>query len=131
MRQALRVAVGCDIFGVSVAWVKLRQEKIPMQKVTPETIDVRIYQKLGRVAVKTLETVDQLILVLPAKPNKAAFAKLPQGAKLQAVYRKHTAGGTPAFVTRLDNKKQTLVVAGTLAAGARVRCIMPFSRVRL
>jgi leucyl aminopeptidase len=89
-----------------------------MQKVTPETIDVRIYQKLGRVAAKTLDTLDQLILVLPAKPNKAVFAKLPQGAKLQAVYRKHAAGGTPAFVTRLGNKKQTLVVAGTLAAGA-------------
>ncbi|HKJ19403.1 MAG TPA: hypothetical protein VJ993_01960, partial [Woeseiaceae bacterium] len=37
---------------------------------------------------------------------------------MQAVYRKHLAGATPAFTTRLANKKQTLVVAGTVAAAA-------------
>ncbi|MDH3983459.1 MAG: hypothetical protein OEV02_04600, partial [Gammaproteobacteria bacterium] len=37
---------------------------------------------------------------------------------MQAVYRKHAAGSTPAFTTRLGNKKQTLVVAGTIAANA-------------
>ena len=89
-----------------------------MQKVTPETNDIRIYQKLGRVDTKSLEAVDQLLLILPEKPSKTDFGKLPQGAKLQAVYRKHTAGATPAFVSRLANKRQTLVVAGTLAADA-------------
>jgi leucyl aminopeptidase len=89
-----------------------------MQKVTPETNDIRIYQKLGRVDARSLEAVDQLLVILPARPSKADFGKLPQGAKLQAVYRKRAAGATPAFVTRLSNKRQTLVVAGTLAADA-------------
>ena len=89
-----------------------------MQKVTPETNDIRIYQKLGRVDAKSLEAVDQLLLILPARPTKADFGKLPQGAKIQAVYRKHEAGSTPACVTRLANKRQTLVVTGTLATDA-------------
>jgi leucyl aminopeptidase len=87
-----------------------------MQNLLPDTHDVRIFQKLGRVDAKTLETVDQLLLILPAKPSKADFGKLPQGAKIQAVFRKHAAGGTPAFTTRLANNKQTMVVGGTIAA---------------
>jgi len=89
-----------------------------MQNIQPETHDIRIYQKLGRVDTKSLESVDQLLLILPAKPSKADFAKVPQGARIQAVYRKHAAGSTPAFSTRLGNKKQTLVVGGTIAADA-------------
>jgi leucyl aminopeptidase len=37
---------------------------------------------------------------------------------MQAVYRKHDADSTPAFSTRLANKKQTLVIGGTIAAKA-------------
>lgn len=89
-----------------------------MQNITPASHDIRIFQKPGRVEAKSLETVDQLLLILPEKPSKADFGKLPQGAKLQAVYRKHAPGSVPAFVTRLANSRQTLVVAGTLAADA-------------
>ena len=89
-----------------------------MQNLQPDARDIRIYQKLGRVDAKSLETVDQLLLILPAEPSKADFDRLPQGAKLQAVYRKHPAGSTPAFSTRIANKKQTLVVGGTIAADA-------------
>ena len=89
-----------------------------MQNLLPDTPDIRIYQKLGRVDAKSLETVDQLLLILPASPSKADFGLLPQGAKMQDVYRKHAADGTPAFTTRLANSKQTLVVGGTIAADA-------------
>lgn len=89
-----------------------------MQNVLPESRDIRIYQKLGRVDAKTLESVDQLLLILPAKPGKSVFARLPQGARMQAVYRRHDAGAVPAFTTRLGNRRQTLVVAGTLGAKA-------------
>jgi leucyl aminopeptidase len=87
-----------------------------MQNIQIDSHDIRIYQKLGRVDARSLETVDQLLLILPAKPSKKEFGKLPQGAKLQAVYRKHAAGATPAFTARLANKKQTLVVGGTVKA---------------
>ena len=89
-----------------------------MQNVLPERHDIRIYQKLGRVDAKTLEAVDQLLLILPAKPGKAVFSKLPQGARLQAVYRRHERESVPAFSTRLSNRRQTLVIAGTLKADA-------------
>ena len=87
-----------------------------MQNLLPDTRDVRVSQSTGRVDARTLETVDQLLLILPARPTKADFGMLPQGAKIQAVFKKHAAGGTPAFTTRLVNKKQTLVVGGTIDA---------------
>jgi len=89
-----------------------------MPSIQPDLHDIRIYQSVGRIDAKSLESVEQLLLILPAKPTKADFGKLPQGAKMQAVYRRHTAGSTPAFTTRLANKKQTLVVGGTIGADA-------------
>ena len=87
-----------------------------MTTIAPEIADIRIYQKLGRIDKKSLETVDQLLLLLPAKPKASDFSRIPQGAKLQALLRKHKPGSTPAFTSRLVNSKQTLVVAGTLSA---------------
>ena len=89
-----------------------------MQNIQPDPHDIRIYQKLGRVDAKSLDSVDQLLLILPAKPSGSTFGKLPQGGQLHAVYRKHTGGSTPAFSTRLANKRQTLVIGGTIAADA-------------
>jgi len=89
-----------------------------MQNIQPDMHDIRIYQKLGRVDTKSLDSVDQLLLILPEKPSKNTFSGLPQGARMHAVYRKRTAGSTPAFSTRLANKKQTFVVGGTIAADA-------------
>ena len=91
-----------------------------MKTITPDLGDVRIYQKPGRIDAGGIAACDQLLLILPERPSTADFGKLPQGAKLQAVYRKHAAGSTPAFTTRLANKKQTFVVAGALAANATV-----------
>jgi leucyl aminopeptidase len=89
-----------------------------MQKITPETDNIRIYQFPGSITAKSLEACDQLLLILPERPSKAIFAKLPQGAKLKAVYRKHDAGSVPAFTSRLANRKQTFVAAGTLTKNA-------------
>ena len=79
----------------------------------PQIHDIRIFQQLGRVTAKALDTVDQLLLILPARPTAADFRRIPQGNRLQAVHRKHASGSVPAFMTRINNKKQTLVVAGT------------------
>ncbi|MGI9234539.1 MAG: M17 family metallopeptidase [Woeseiaceae bacterium] len=83
-----------------------------MTTIAPDITDIRIYQKLGRVNVKSLNTVDQLLLILPARPKTKDFARIPQGAKLQSLFRKQKPGSTPAFATHLSNKKQTMVVAG-------------------
>ena len=71
-----------------------------MHSLLPDSKEIRVFQQLGRVTAKQLEPLDQLLLILPAKPTKADFGKLPQGAGMQAVYRKHAAGSTPAFTTR-------------------------------
>jgi leucyl aminopeptidase len=89
-----------------------------MTTVVPDIHDIRIFQKPGRVTGKVADSVDQLLLILPARPTVAHFRQLPQGSKLQGVYRKRVAGSTPAFTTHLANQKQTLVVAGTISGDA-------------
>ncbi|MFT5511511.1 MAG: leucyl aminopeptidase [Hyphomicrobiaceae bacterium] len=84
----------------------------------PDLNNIRIYQKLGSVDAKALESCDQLLLILPAKPATSLFQKFPQGDKLHAVMRMAQPDSTPAFTTRLGNKKQTLVVGGTLEKDA-------------
>ena len=91
-----------------------------MKNITPDLRDIRVYQKPGRIDAGAIAACDQLLLILPERPSANDFGTLPQGTKLQAVYRKHEAGSTPAFTTRLANKKQTFVVAGTLAANPTV-----------
>ncbi len=81
----------------------------------PELKSLRIFQTLGRVTAQSLERCDQLLLLLPPKPASRLFRQLPHGGKIQQVMRKSAAGSTPGFTTRLPNKRQTLVVAGTLA----------------
>jgi leucyl aminopeptidase len=89
-----------------------------MKNVAPDLRDIRIYQKPGRIDAGAVAACDQLLVILPERPSKADFAKLPQGAKLQAVRRKQAADGVPGFTTRLANKKQTFVAGGTLAAAS-------------
>jgi leucyl aminopeptidase len=89
-----------------------------MHSLLPEHKEIRVIQQLGRITAKALEPLDQLLLILPAKGTAAALKQLPQGAKLQAAMRRRTAGSTPALVARLANKRQTLVVGGTIAANA-------------
>lgn len=89
-----------------------------MENILPDSNDIRIYQKLGHIDARSLEACDQLLLILPERPSRALFGKLPQGAKLQAVYAKHDADSVPAFTTRLANGKQTFVAGATLAKTA-------------
>jgi leucyl aminopeptidase len=84
----------------------------------PDLKKTPIFQKLGRVDVKSLVNCDQLLLILPPKPAAAHFGKLPQGSKMHAVFRKSAPGSTPAFTSRLANKRQSLIVAGTLSKDA-------------
>jgi len=82
---------------------------------SPELKNIRIFQKLGHIDAKSLESCDQLLLILPPKPAASHFQALPQGSKLHQVLRNSTPGSTPAFTSRLANKRQTLVVAGVLS----------------
>ena len=86
-----------------------------MPNTLPDSGDIRCTQRPGRVDSKALETIDQLLLILPARTPTALWRKLPQGKRLQALLRKRPAGDVPALQTRLTNKRQTLVVAAKIA----------------
>ena len=87
-----------------------------MPNTLPESGEIRCTQRPGRVDSKGLETIDQLLLILPTRIPAALWRKIPQGSKLQALLRKRPPGDVPALQTRLSNKRQTLVVAGKIAA---------------
>ncbi len=89
-----------------------------MQELMPQTREIRVTQTPGRVSAKTLESTDQLVLILPRKPAASVWRGIPGGAKLQRLLKKQRPGSPLALHTRLDNKRQTLVAGGTLAADA-------------
>ena len=99
-----------------------------MTDIFPELHDIRIFQKPGHIASKSLETVDQLLLILPRRIPKALWRRLPQGSKLQALLRKSPPDATPALQTRLANKRQTLVVAGRIDGGSEAFEMLTFAR---
>ncbi len=80
----------------------------------PNLNNPRIFQSLGRIDAKSLESCDQLLLILPEKPVASLFKQLPEGTKLHRVLRATADDSTPALRTRLSNKKVTLVVGGKL-----------------
>ena len=86
-----------------------------MHQLLPESRDIRIIQHLGRVDSKTLETIDQLLLILPKKAPATVWQAIPQGSKLRELLKKRAPESVPALQSRLANKRQTLVVAGTIA----------------
>ena len=89
-----------------------------MHPLLPDPREIRVIQQLGKITAAQLETVDQLLLILPEKPGKTVWKSLPQGSKLQALTKRRPPGSVPALQSRLANKRQTLVVVGTLARDA-------------
>ena len=89
---------------------------------------VSITQSIGLPARQTLAGIDHLLLVLPAKIPAALWRKIPQGSKVQALLRRRAPGKTPAISTRINNKRQTALHVGTLAAHASAFEALTFGR---
>ena len=87
-----------------------------MHALLSDSRDIRITQTTGRVTAKSLDSVDQLLLILPQRPKAALWNAIPGGAKLMEAARKRDRDAVPAVHSRLSNKRQTLVVGGSLAA---------------
>ncbi len=87
-----------------------------MHALLSDSRNIRITQMTGRVTAKRLDPVDQLLLILPQRPKAAHWNAIPGGAKLMEAARKRDHGAVPAVQSRLSNKRQTLVVGGTLDA---------------
>ncbi len=77
---------------------------------------VRVVQHPERVTAKLFEPLDQLLLILPERVPQRTWNALPQGARLKAVARKRSKNPGAIFLNRLANKRQTLVVGGSIAA---------------
>ena len=89
-----------------------------MHSLLPESREIRVTQKLGRVNSDAISAVDQLLLILPKRTKTAVWRSIPHGARLRSLLRKRPAGDVPAFESRLSNKRQTLVVGGQIEADA-------------
>ena len=90
--------------------------------------DTRVAQRPGRVTSRTLEAVDQLLLILPERVKADLWRALPGGAKLAVAAKRRAATDVPTLVSRLDNKRQTLVVGGQIAATASAHERLEFGR---
>jgi len=99
-----------------------------MHELLSQSPDIRITQKTGRVDTKTLEAIDQLVLILPKRPKPALWNAIPQGSKLKAAMGKRKSGDIPALQTRLANKRQTLVVVATVTADTSAFELLTISR---
>ncbi len=89
-----------------------------MHELLSQAPDLKIAQKTGSVDAAALNALDQLVLIVPERPNAALWRKIPQGQRLADALRKRPKGDLPALTTRLNNQRQTWVVAGTLAKDA-------------
>ncbi len=99
-----------------------------MHELLSQSPDIRITQKTGRVDTKTLEAIDQLVLILPKRPKPALWNAIPQGGRLKAAMGKRKSGDVPALQTRLANKRQTLVVVATVTADTSAFELLTISR---
>ena len=99
-----------------------------MHELLPQSPDLRITQKTGRVDAKTLAAIDQLVLILPKRPKPALWNTIPQGSRLKAAMGKRDSDDIPALQTRLTNKRQTLVVAATVSADTSAFKLLTVSR---
>jgi leucyl aminopeptidase len=89
---------------------------------------VKVIQVTGTPVASTIARLDQLLVVLPEKVPARAWRSIPQGNKVQALMRRRVAGSVPAVRTRINNKRQTTLLIGTVAAGAETFDQLSFGR---
>lgn len=101
-----------------------------MQSLLPEinknNKNIKITHSIVTPGSKALAGIDQLLLILPKKVPAGVWRRVQQGNKIRDLMRRRKNGNVPAAETRLNNKRQTRVVVGTLAADAK-----PFDELTL
>jgi leucyl aminopeptidase len=85
----------------------LLAEKFPESK-------IRIVQQVGDPSSTVLDSIDQLLLILPAKPSEKSWSLLPQGGKVKALLKRRPSGSVPEITSRLGNRTQTALHVGLL-----------------
>jgi leucyl aminopeptidase len=95
-----------------------------MQSLLPEigknNKNIRVTHSTGAPGSKTLAGIDQLLLILPRKVPTGLWRRIQQGNKIRDLMRRRSKGSIPAAETRLNNKRQTRVIVGTVARDMEV-----------
>jgi leucyl aminopeptidase len=99
-----------------------------MHELLPNAPEIRISQKIGRVAAKAFDAADQLILLLPKRPKPALWRTIPYGSSIKSAMAKRTGDDIPAIQTRLSNPRQTQVVGATVATDTSAFELLTISR---
>ena len=90
-----------------------------MQSLLPENNkfnkSIRITHTTAAPGSKILAGIDQLLLILPKKVPSQLWRKVQQGNKIKNLMRRRSKGTVPAAETRLNNKRQTRVLVGTVS----------------
>ena len=63
-----------------------------MHELLPNLSSIRITQVTGRTTAKSVDSIDQLVLVLPSRLKNEDWRAIPQGARLKDALKKHSAG---------------------------------------
>lgn len=96
----------------------------------PES-DIRIIQHVGAPSPSVLDAIDQLLVILPAKPAKKTWSVVPQGSKVRALLKRKPPGSVPDISTRLGNRRQTGLHVGLLDGRADAFEQLSFGRKML
>ena len=93
-----------------------------MQSLLPENNkinkSIKITHSTAAPGSKVLAGIDQLLLILPKKVPSQLWRKVQQGNKIKNLMRRRSKGNVPAAETRLNNKRQTRVLVGTVSPDA-------------
>lgn len=85
----------------------------------PDFSPLRITQTPDRAGRKQIDLLDQLIVILPARPDKTAFRGLPRAANLQGLLARAVRGGESKVTTHVENKRGTAITLATLEPAGR------------
>jgi leucyl aminopeptidase len=91
-----------------------------MQSLLPEVNknnkNLKITPSTGVPDSKALAGIDQLLLIVPSKVPSGLWRKVHQGNRIRDLMRRREKDSVPAAETRLNNKRQTRVLVGTVSA---------------
>ncbi|NNE60406.1 MAG: leucyl aminopeptidase family protein [Woeseia sp.] len=80
---------------------------------------------------RSLDSIDQLLIVVPERVPAAVWRRLPQGEKLKKLLSRAKKKRVPAIASRLNNKRQTGIALGRLAPDTETFERLTFARKML
>lgn len=99
---------------------------LPVNKFTGNQI--KLIQTTVAASKRTLDSVDQLMIVVPDKPPASVWKTLPNGDKLKSLLSRAKKKRVPAITSRLSNKRQTGIALGRIGKDTEAFQRLTFAR---